>query len=383
MGYSQCVNPCPDGYYKNQTSHECIACDYNCTSCEFNSTYCYACATGYNWYRYSCLNPCITGLYQSFDTSKNTSNCSECPNVCYTCTNYTVCTVCTLSGTHKAYLLGFTCYQNCPAGNFEEDYSGAGPNLCIPCAAACATCTGLPTPCQSCNPGFYLYNNDCTGACPSGYFTYDPWWQCLDCATYCVDLNIGMSFSDSTNKKLYIDMQFSRDLNFSTFDYINFQDISIANQDMSSFTVYYTITSSSSYRITIEPKGYIFLYNDTVTVTTADQPDPLDYSRDDMPFKTTNYQKTGTKNWFLMNSPSMTDTETSIINGLSGFNDAFAQATATPFLAEVKKAGVFAMLVSGAHITSTTVMINTIPPQNMYEGVRFWAVSVFYDVPAW
>jgi hypothetical protein len=84
-----------------------------------------------------------------------------------------------------------------------------------------------------------------------------------------------------------------------------------------------------------------------------------------------------------MNSPSMTDTEQAITNGLSGFNDAFASATATPFLAEVKKAGVLALLFSGAQITSTTVMINSVPPQNMYEGVRFWAVSVFYDVPAW
>lgn len=84
-----------------------------------------------------------------------------------------------------------------------------------------------------------------------------------------------------------------------------------------------------------------------------------------------------------MNSPSMTDIEQSITNGLSGFNDAFANATAVPFIAEVKKAGVFALLFSGAHITSATVMVNSVPPQNMYEGVRFWACSVFYDVPGW
>lgn len=182
---------------------------------------------------------------------------------------------------------------------------------------------------------------------------------------------------------MYIDMQFSRDLNFTTFDYQSFQSLSISKQDISHFDIYYSITSSSAYRITLEPKGYIFIYNETVTVTTMEEPSTLHYSRDNMPFKTTNYQKIAEKKWFLMNSPSMTDTEQAITNGLSGFNDAFANATAAPFLAEVKKAGVLALLFSGAQVTSTTVMINSVPPQNMYEGVRFWGVSVFYDVPAW
>ena len=52
-------------------------------------------------------------------------------------------------------------------------------------------------------------------------------------------------------------------------------------------------------------------------------------------------------------------------------------------MAEVKKSGVFAALFSGAHLTSTTLFVNTVPPQNMYEGVRFWGLSTFYDVPPW
>jgi hypothetical protein len=41
------------------------------------------------------------------------------------------------------------------------------------------------------------------------------------------------------------------------------------------------------------------------------------------------------------------------------------------------------MLMGGAQITSTAVLINTIPSQNFYEGVRFWASFVFFDVPPW
>ena len=52
-------------------------------------------------------------------------------------------------------------------------------------------------------------------------------------------------------------------------------------------------------------------------------------------------------------------------------------------IAEAKKAGLFSLLFNGAQITSATVLINTVPAQNAYEGARFWATSVFYDVPEW
>lgn len=60
-----------------------------------------------------------------------------------------------------------------------------------------------------------------------------------------------------------------------------------------------------------------------------------------------------------------------------------AKATTSPFMAEIKKSGLFAMILSGAQITSCSIFVNSIPSQNMYEGVRFWAVYVFYDVPEW
>ena len=40
-------------------------------------------------------------------------------------------------------------------------------------------------------------------------------------------------------------------------------------------------------------------------------------------------------------------------------------------------------MFGGAQITTSTVLLNTVPAQNMYEGVRFWVSSVFYDVPRW
>jgi hypothetical protein len=41
------------------------------------------------------------------------------------------------------------------------------------------------------------------------------------------------------------------------------------------------------------------------------------------------------------------------------------------------------MFLGGAQATSTSCLINTIPSQNFYEGVRIWAAFVYYDVPPW
>ena len=100
-------------------------------------------------------------------------------------------------------------------------------------------------------------------------------------------------------------MQFTRDLDFATFDMANFQSVSISDQNMDSFIITYAQATASSYRITVEPKGYIFLYNSTVSVTTVDPPTPFHTSADTMPFKDTVYQATFSSTWFLMQSPSM------------------------------------------------------------------------------
>lgn len=79
----------------------------------------------------------------------------------------------------------------------------------------------------------------------------------------------------------------------------------------------------------------------------------------------------------------MSDTEKSVINQIGAISDVMAKATTAPFVAEIKKSGLLAMIFSGAQITSTSVLVNSIPSQNMYEGVRFWGIFVFYDVPKW
>ena len=329
LGYYTCVTTCPDGYFANTTQNTCDLCDHVCLTCSINSTYCYSCVSGYGWSNYYCYQPCNDGYYYS----NNNTNCTQCNLTCILCTDQLTCSSCTLNGTNTAYLQGVTCYKTCPDTYYGDTNYGIGPNTCISCTATCQTCTGNPWPCQSCKNGSYLYNFTCGATCPNGYVAYAPLKECMDCSSFCVDLTISMYFPSSFTEILYVDMTFTKDLNFSSFDMTTFQTISISSISSSEYTVTYQQLTSSSYRIFVEPIGYIFLYNDTVLVTTKSQPASLDTANDDVPFKPSNYGKTASISWFLLKSPSMTDMEKSVINQIGSISNVMAKATTSPFVA--------------------------------------------------
>lgn len=149
------------------------------------------------------------------------------------------------------------------------------------------------------------------------------------------------------------------------------------------FDFSYSILSSKSYRITIAPKGYIFLYNATITVTTEPMPGYYHYSTNNRPFHDSCYQKSANIVWFVIKAPEMSETENSIIDGVATMSDTASTYLTMPYVQELKKMGLFMFLFGGAQITSCSVLVNNIPSQNMYEGVRFWAIFVFFDVPKW
>ncbi len=53
------------------------------------------------------------------------------------------------------------------------------------------------------------------------------------------------------------------------------------------------------------------------------------------------------------------------------------------YVQEIKKTGILAMLFPGAQISSVAILVNKVPPQNSYEGARFWASVIYFDVPQW
>ncbi len=191
LGYYTCETPCPAGYFANNTAQTCDLCDPVCATCMTNSTYCLSCITNYAYLDHYCYQPCPDGYYYT----NNNTNCTRCNLTCIICTDQLTCSSCTLNGTYKAYLLGTLCYSICPDGYYGDTNYGMGPNLCLACDSTCATCTGNPSPCQSCTTGNYLYNFTCGPTCPTGYIMMPG--LCLDCNIYCVDLSISMYFPHS------------------------------------------------------------------------------------------------------------------------------------------------------------------------------------------
>jgi len=57
-------------------------------------------------------------------------------------------------------------------------------------------------------------------------------------------------------------------MDFAVFDYQNFHSVSIDGLSSSQYNVTTNIINSFTYRITIEPVGYVFLYNKTASITT-------------------------------------------------------------------------------------------------------------------
>jgi hypothetical protein len=136
-------------------------------------------------------------------------------------------------------------------------------------------------------------------------------------------------------------------------------------------------------RITLTPKTYIFIYNVTFTFTTKTLNGTYNFATNGYRFSDTDYSVTGSINWFLIKAPSLSTLEQNIINGISGLSDKILQVTTAPYFQELKKSGIFTIFFSGAQDTSTSCLVNTIPAQNFYEGVRLWASFVFFDVPEW
>jgi hypothetical protein len=160
-----------------------------------------------------------------------------------------VCTICTLSGQFIAYLYNTTaingsCERICPSGYYGETYSGMGPNLCIACNPNCSLCTGYPSPCSQCIPGFYLISSTCTDTCPNGLIASNSSGSglCLNCDKVCVGLTISMYFPSILNDKIYIDMIFSQELDFTTFKQAAFQNITITSQNIQYTLAMFTIT---------------------------------------------------------------------------------------------------------------------------------------------
>lgn len=79
----------------------------------------------------------------------------------------------------------------------------------------------------------------------------------------------------------------------------------------------------------------------------------------------------------------MTTSEKDIVSMFSQTSTSLNKATTAPGVQEIKKFGFLLLALNSLQITSCLVLVNTILPQNLYEGVRLLASTIFYDVPEW
>lgn len=180
-------------------------------------------------------------------------------------------------------------------------------------------------------------------------------------------------------------------MDFTTFNMTTFQTFAVVNSpkaisaqittNMFSYT--YTQTSTSSYRVTIAPIGYIYLNNVTFVVTTIAQPVNGLYAADRTQLNPTVYNVSLQLLWWLVQSTVLGTAESEFVNSLSKISDSVNQFFAQPHLQDIKKTGLFNLLFSGAQLTSSAIVSNTIPAQNAYEGARFWSSFVYFYTPDW
>jgi hypothetical protein len=74
---------------------------------------------------------------------------------------------------------------------------------------------------------------------------------------------MNMYFPNTVHNEIYVDITFSQDLDFNTFPYQTFQSFTFDNDlfTIDMFTISFQILTTNIYRVIVQPKRYIFLYN--------------------------------------------------------------------------------------------------------------------------
>lgn len=172
-----------------------MLCDANCLTCSGTSTFCLSCgfsSIGASLYLFAhgCLLACPNGYFPN----TTTNICDPCHAGCAICTGSTsnecsVCRTANSSGTLTPYYKEVganNCSTSCPTGQL---ISGRLPNTCSVCDPGCASCFGLSTNCTlgDCNAGYFYYqlNSSCLTSCPNNYYANTTTKWCIKCDDGC------------------------------------------------------------------------------------------------------------------------------------------------------------------------------------------------------
>ena len=76
-----CFNQCPNGYYSDNITMTCIACQIGCSSCIKKQDFCQNCQNNWIFFENKCLDSCFDGYYYN----PFNKNCEKCSEKCLSC----------------------------------------------------------------------------------------------------------------------------------------------------------------------------------------------------------------------------------------------------------------------------------------------------------
>lgn len=163
---NNCVQSCPNGYFKNFIQFTCDQCDSTCLTCIGSSSNCSSCSsTSSTPYLYNNSNAfsCEAGCPSTHYADNISFTCKLCNSPCATCLNSSACLSCVPNVGYKYWVTNHTCLFSCPL-NISID-SGT---ICSPCDAVCKTCQTTTDNCLSCADDVAFWQGKCVAFCPDG-----------------------------------------------------------------------------------------------------------------------------------------------------------------------------------------------------------------------
>ncbi|KRW99232.1 Insulin-like growth factor binding protein, N-terminal [Pseudocohnilembus persalinus] len=167
--YNQCQ--CPDRYYQDQSSDDCLQCPQYCKKCS-DSENCQSCISSDGDRDVSNLCVCKDGYFQ--DTQSE--NCISCPNYCQTCSDSENCQSCILSEGDR----DLSNYCICNDGYYQD----TGSDDCLECPKYCSKCSDSEN-CQSCISTYGERDESNLCQCKNGYYQDTISDNCIECPQYC------------------------------------------------------------------------------------------------------------------------------------------------------------------------------------------------------
>ena len=154
---------CNAGYYYNNVTHACAACDASCQTCSGpSSSQCLACNTGFVLTSGACSS-CATGYHAvTVSGALTCPSCSAVSTGCIVCTSgsSSQCTEC-----DTGYGLNGGACTLCSTGQLTDGFTPC--HSCGHCGSAC----NASVECSSCNTGFFYGSSHACSSCLS--------WRCF------------------------------------------------------------------------------------------------------------------------------------------------------------------------------------------------------------